>query len=494
MHSGEMSSIREMKGIANSEEIPLLSTPKSILFVDLTLSPGESRSYSYAFTLPRGLPPSHRGRAMKVSYNLVIGTQRPQTSTSKKQPIRHAEVPFRVFGNVNRKGENLSHDLMTPYTILKDQARTSALERDGNGVLKALAPAVKAATVPLDTEDSEAVFQSYVNSLLTRPRRSSSVGLLSPTDYEHMTPITPTASNPQPPPAFSFHNIAQPSPRALIDLAIQRSTQPLPLAPSSASNSPNPQTTSPTHFTIARSGSPIATLILSRPFLRLGDVLNFALDFSAATIPCHAITVTLESSENIASLLALRSEASVERATRRIWDRCTGDRIGWARHWSGSVKVPWSATPGFDTTGVGCTWVLRVEITVERTDETEQDTVQDADDDDGDEKQGEVGGIEPGNGNAVHHERWKRSEKLLKRVLVVRRQKRAMSRKHDGESGSVVEDQEDEASKVEDDTLFRGISAVQVESFEISVPLRIFGAAGAGVTTSPEEKAVGYPV
>ena len=32
---GELSSIRDMRGIANSKAIPLLSTPQSILFVDM---------------------------------------------------------------------------------------------------------------------------------------------------------------------------------------------------------------------------------------------------------------------------------------------------------------------------------------------------------------------------------------------------------------------------------------------------------------------------
>jgi hypothetical protein len=98
---GELSSIKEMRTIANSRAIPLLSTPQSILFVDLQLKPGESRRYSFKFTLPKGLPPSHKGRAIKVSYNITIGIQRP--GSSNEQRIRSIDVPFRVFGAVNCK-------------------------------------------------------------------------------------------------------------------------------------------------------------------------------------------------------------------------------------------------------------------------------------------------------------------------------------------------------------------------------------------------------
>jgi hypothetical protein len=97
--TAEPSSIREMRGIASSKTIPLITTPQSILFVDLRLDPGESRSYTYSFTLPRGLPPTHKGRSIKVAYHLTIGTQRP--GSARTQQVKHVDIPFRVFGSVN---------------------------------------------------------------------------------------------------------------------------------------------------------------------------------------------------------------------------------------------------------------------------------------------------------------------------------------------------------------------------------------------------------
>lgn len=98
--SRELSSIKETKASNNSKSIPILSTPQSILFVDLQLQPGESRSYKYRHPLPRGIPPSHRGRAMKVTYNLVVGTQRAGKAASQLN-IRNVDVPFRVLPGVN---------------------------------------------------------------------------------------------------------------------------------------------------------------------------------------------------------------------------------------------------------------------------------------------------------------------------------------------------------------------------------------------------------
>ena len=96
----EISTIKEMKGAANAKSIPILSTPQSILFVDLHLRPGESRSFRYRHALPRGVPPSHKGRAIKISYNLVVGTQRAK-STAQQHQIRRVEVPFKVLPGIN---------------------------------------------------------------------------------------------------------------------------------------------------------------------------------------------------------------------------------------------------------------------------------------------------------------------------------------------------------------------------------------------------------
>ena len=101
---GAISSIKEMKGVVNAKAIPIMLTPQKILFVDLRLEPGESSTYSYIQPLPRGIPPTYKGRAIKIGYNLVIGTQRPQR-TMQQHEVRRVDVPFRVLNGIN--GTNL---------------------------------------------------------------------------------------------------------------------------------------------------------------------------------------------------------------------------------------------------------------------------------------------------------------------------------------------------------------------------------------------------
>ena len=99
---GELSSIKEIKDNAKSKSIPIITSPQSILFVDLRLEPGESKSYTYSHPLPRSIPPSYKGRAIKITYNLVIGTQRPKM-THQQHHVRHVDIPFRVLPGVSGK-------------------------------------------------------------------------------------------------------------------------------------------------------------------------------------------------------------------------------------------------------------------------------------------------------------------------------------------------------------------------------------------------------
>lgn len=98
----ELSSIKETDSSDSSRSIPILSTPQAILFVNLQLAPGESKTYSYSHPLPKAIPPTHKGKAIKVAYSLVVGTQRA-AKAAQQHHVRHVDVPFRVLPSVNSK-------------------------------------------------------------------------------------------------------------------------------------------------------------------------------------------------------------------------------------------------------------------------------------------------------------------------------------------------------------------------------------------------------
>ncbi|KAI1506509.1 Rgp1-domain-containing protein [Biscogniauxia marginata] len=325
---GELSSIKDMRGVASSKSIPLLSTPQSILFVDLQLGPGESKTYEYSFKLPKGLPPTHRGRAMKISYSLVVGTQR--VGGTKEQQVRSVDIPFRVLGSVNSHGEILGHDLLSPYIILRDLAKVQSYDKGLN------VASIKKRNKPHQRESTIDGFLSYVDELLDRPRHG--LGLLSP---------TATAATSRRTSAFEEATSA----KEAIDLAIIRSN----LSSESGQSS--------NRFEIARNGRRVGVVMLARPAYRLGEAVNMAIDFTGADMPCYAVHAALETSERVQPTLALRSEASVHRVTRKIHGSSSEATL-FARRVVFSPTIPITATPEFVTSGLSLEWKIRIEFVV----------------------------------------------------------------------------------------------------------------------------------
>ncbi|KAK5112141.1 hypothetical protein LTR62_004484 [Meristemomyces frigidus] len=415
----DVSSMAQMKATAGLRSVPLLSTPQNLLFVDLRLAPGESKSFSYRFPLPRGLPPSHRGRAIKVQYHLSLGIQRPGG-----QAINQVEIPFRVLGSYNARGETLGHDLMSPYVLLQDSARSKSVVPSSR---------LDSGLPPFPSNDKQKIlttpkqgledFLRYTERLLADTRSDTNAALLSPTSPPAHSPLSSQQSS-----------SADPTPtpvKEIIDLAILRSNH--------ATASPSqPQTSaaSPNRFNIARAGHPIAVLTLLRPAYRLGETVTGTIDFTRPSpspqgqrqAKTYHLTLSLESFECVDPSLALRSNTSINRVTRKTHSSASETTL-FARRISFSHRIPGSATPSFETTGVSLGWRLRVEFTTAR----EKGAVELRADDEGEEEE-------------------------------------------EGDEAGVLE----VLGRDERGTVFVAREVLRAETFEIEVPLRVYGFAVAG--------------
>jgi hypothetical protein len=328
MSGTDLSSVKEMKAVASSRSIPLLSTPQSLLFVDLQLAPGEERSYSFAYTLPRGLPASHRGKAIRIGYNLIIGVQ-GAPSTRDMQTMRHVKIPLRIFSGVNSEGEIFGHDLMQPHVVLRDVAKTAAIDSDLADIGFSEAPtAIPSNMVESSTRD----FLQYAENLLDRTkRRQSSSGTLTALIQERSDAATQTA-------------------KGAISRALLYSNQ---VAGDSDA--------SPNRFDIARSGFRVAVVTLNRPLHRLGEMITATIDFSEGDLPCINLRATLETTEKVNPALAVRSEASITRVTRKIYAAQSENTL-FTQRVVFCPSIPVTATPTLLTSGVNLDWSLRFEF------------------------------------------------------------------------------------------------------------------------------------
>ena len=102
--------------------LPTFEVQPTLLAVDVSLGPGESRSCmsdpfcelfmtpplhkspdTYSLSLPKNLPPTFKGRTFRFSYEFTIGVCRAGASpgNSSANHSRIMKIPVRVYNNVN---------------------------------------------------------------------------------------------------------------------------------------------------------------------------------------------------------------------------------------------------------------------------------------------------------------------------------------------------------------------------------------------------------
>ena len=142
------------------------------------------------------------------------------------------------------------------------------------------------------------------------------------------------------------------------------------------SNIATPTNRSANRFEITRSGERVAVILLARPAYRLGEAVPIAVDFQESGVCCYSLHVTLETAETIDPAIALRSKAGVQRVTRRIHASQFDSAIS-TRKVFFSPMIPIASTPEFITSGINLEWKLRFEFVTVRLggfEELEDDT------------------------------------------------------------------------------------------------------------------------
>ena len=215
---------------------------------------------------------------------------------------------------------------MSPYVLLRDEAKVQKL-----GPSTPIIPKNQSVS---GIWNSAGDFLSYVDEILEQRARSNS--------------LFPPGTLPERRASFDGlpHSL---SCKDIIDLAILRSNQAV-----QSRRSPN-------RFEIARDRQRIAVVVLNRPVHRLGETIVATVDFGDAAIPCYAVRASLETSEKVVPTLAVRSNASIHRTTRRIHASLFENTL-YATRVVFSPAIPIAATPTILTSGVTLDWDLRFEF------------------------------------------------------------------------------------------------------------------------------------
>ena len=352
--------------IAKNDAIPIFSTPQSLLFVDLKLSPGETRSYSYRLELPETLPPSCRAKSIRIHYNLVVGIQkldqrgRPQPKTTL--------VPFRVFPHVSKDGQQYTHDLRTPIVLQKDIASVVQLPSNRNMSMDQISKYVESQTAkPTKSgsfEEDKAEFFSYIEGLLSG-NESIRNKLLS---QQHGPPdVLSTSSEPD--------NRRKSSSAENIKYI------------SRYQHTSNPSQALKSRFDIVRSGKKIATVILSKPVFRVGENVVFVVDYAGAALKCFHITASLETEEAISCDLLKQFKNQIDDVelnqfptidtsamTRRVYSQSTMSTYSLSKT-PFEFTIPATASPQFSTSSISLRWVLKIDFITSPTPTAEEESI-----------------------------------------------------------------------------------------------------------------------
>ncbi|KAI0233731.1 Golgi membrane exchange factor (Ric1p-Rgp1p) subunit [Massospora cicadina] len=307
--SSNSSGLAELKRL-ESRRFPVLSTPPTILFCDLALGPGQSKVFDYELVLPDGLPSSHRGKAVKILYYLIVGTQRGRVTHEPSV----VQLPFRLFSGVDASGRIPEYDLMEPVLVHTDHAVVRNPEEPSHP---------KPSPEPPLTTSAE--FLNLALETLSLPHDSADAGL-------------PHTDAPAKLKAGCLKVV----------YGITRKVQPV-------------------SYTFNKDDTIIGRLYLRRPTFRVGEAIHVLLHFLPSPIKCYQVSVTLESFEQVVPELACQTAARIDQLTRQILAQShllptNADRIAF------HLPVPNHCTPGFVTSAVSLQYRLRLEFLVaERT-------------------------------------------------------------------------------------------------------------------------------
>nr|CAG8559368.1 2146_t:CDS:2 [Entrophospora candida] len=214
----------------------------------------QERADTYESRLPNDLPPTHRGKAIKFYYNLIIGTHRGSS-----------------FLLIKEDGSRPVYDLMNPVVIYKDEAVITFKEDMPKPKL------VK------KRDDKREEFMDYIKKLVQNMNKDD-----QSTDKDEEE----TESN-------SSRNGRNDSDNYVF---VEKSETPV------------ANTTS----ILSKNMRKIAQLCLLKTSYRLGDIVTGIVNFNDAVIPSFQVSITLENSEIVESSIAKRPQNQISRQTRKV--------------------------------------------------------------------------------------------------------------------------------------------------------------------------------
>ncbi|XP_058379484.1 RAB6A-GEF complex partner protein 2 isoform X1 [Diceros bicornis minor] len=309
----------------------ILSTPPKILFCDLRLDPGESKSYSYSEVLPIEGPPSFRGQSVKYVYKLTIGCQRVNS------PITLLRVPLRVLVLTGLQDTRFPQDeAIAPSSPF--------LEEDEGG---------KKDSWLAELAGERLMAATSCRSLRENPFRI--VPLPSPTKA-----FLPYTDSPKchilPRIHYLTSDYKEKShlwPLSVLDIlqcGLQAYSVPF----------------SPDLYNISDGRGKVGTFGIFKSVYRLGEDVVGTLNLGEGTVACLQFSVSLQTEEHVQPEYQRRRGAGGAPSVSHVTHARHQESCLHTTRTSFSLPIPLSSTPGFCTAIVSLKWRLHFEFVTSR--------------------------------------------------------------------------------------------------------------------------------
>eukprot|EP00158_Paraphelidium_tribonemae_P004573 Partr_v1_DN26840_c2_g1_i1_m40521 putative RGP1 retrograde golgi transport homolog (S. cerevisiae) len=297
--------------ILDTKAIPVLVSSPTILFANMNLRSRNGdfvkRTFNFEAILPPILPPTHRGRACRIQYRMIIGLQKNIYDSP-----HFIHLPFRVFSLVQNNGAQTDHLSSEPATMGRQDIAAYSVE-DERELLRQRKQE-KQATFDLltairhgDDESAYANKSKLVVSKMPDTHRGRTLA--------HVTQLS--------------------------------------------------EQSRPSSFDICKNNQHIARLKLSKTIFRLGEIISASLDFSESVLRCFQVSVYLEYHETVNRDVTVRSPQDTKRLTTRIISE-QHELCLQISKMPVILCIPTSSSPNFASDLVTVSWQIRIEFTTQR--------------------------------------------------------------------------------------------------------------------------------
>jgi hypothetical protein len=314
--------------------VPFFSTPKSLLFSEVNLQPGETQIFYFKCRLPRALPPTYDGRGIKIHYRLIAGA-----SLDQKLPTPvNVHFPLRISQNFDENGYQPVASL-DKFILLSSDKLFNELFQSKTG--------------------RRSSFKTIKNMILTQPK-------LSQTNKKELflKQLDQLIQHPDEQPQFKIDDFKTSSVMENISLYTEalitkgEVDQDDETVKRDGYVFQKQVTKLQTQYIINYNSQHISTLTFSKPIYKIGEAVKISLDLSSNDVSTTGILVSLETIEMIRESYGADQEETSSSIThfKESYTTMQMESIQL------SIPIPLSSTAQFKTNIFESKWCLVIKF------------------------------------------------------------------------------------------------------------------------------------